>query len=307
MNEITQNPAIPQLFGYQSFEVRALMIDNEPWFVANDVCRALEIQNSRNAVSELDADECKMYLLDTPSSGRQSTNLINESGLYELIWKSRKHEAKKFKTWLKKEVLPSIRKTGSYSIIPQPPLPQPPQQRFLPTTLPELPDWVSEQSAFIFRAAASNGLLLLTEMDSLIGANKGQFRFQDSGECVPPRPTAPNESQLEFHPPWMGFIAAWWHGFQDETGIAVTDKTIATSLIVLAQLAKFFDFPHGSKKSRFGNKTVMKRVLDSLAGGPAFKIDMGDGPMLRVRVDKAVVGNWKELYRLTMIWRKFGT
>jgi len=305
MSESTLNPAIPQLFGYQNQEVRAMMIDSEPWFVANDVCKALEIQNSRNAVSELDADECKMYLLDTPSSGRQSTNLINESGLYELIWKSRKPEAKKFKTWLKREVLPSIRKTGSYSITPTPPTPpQPPQQRFLPTTQPELPDWVSEQSAFIFRAAANNGLIMLTyEMNSLIGANKGQFRYVDKGECVPPRPTAPHESQLEFFPAWMGFIAAWWHGFQDETGISVTDKTIATSLIVLAQLARFFDFPTKSKKSRFGNKTELKRVLDSLAGGVAFKIETGDGKFVRVRVDKAIAGKWAELYRLTRVWR----
>ena len=92
MNEITQNPAIPQLFGYQSFEVRALMIDNEPWFVAKDVCRALEIQNANMAVSELDADECRGYTVYTPLGGPQTANIINESGLYELIWKSRKPE-----------------------------------------------------------------------------------------------------------------------------------------------------------------------------------------------------------------------
>jgi len=106
---------LQQVFDYQGKEVRTIIKDGEPWFVAKDVCNILEIVNSRDAVSRLDHDEKGVVLIDTPG-GNQEMVVVSEPGLYELIMTSRKPEAKKFKRWVKHEVLPSIRKTGSYSI-----------------------------------------------------------------------------------------------------------------------------------------------------------------------------------------------
>ncbi len=87
------------------------MIKDEPWFVAVDVCNALSIGNPSDSIRSLDDDE---VTLGTIEGSHRATNLINESGLYSLIFKSRKPEAKKFKRWVTHEVLPAIRKTGSY-------------------------------------------------------------------------------------------------------------------------------------------------------------------------------------------------
>lgn len=92
-------------------QLRGLMIDGEPWFVAADVCKALEIQNTTQAVAKLDEDEKAM--LNIGLSGG-ATNCVNEYGLYNLILGSRKPEAKSFKRWVTHEVLPSIRKIGKY-------------------------------------------------------------------------------------------------------------------------------------------------------------------------------------------------
>lgn len=102
-----------QVFENESLgQVRVVEIEGEIWFVANDVCRILELSNPTVAMQRLDEDERSKFNL-----GRQGkTNVVNEYGLYELIFGSRKKEAKEFKRWVKREVLPSIRKTGSYSV-----------------------------------------------------------------------------------------------------------------------------------------------------------------------------------------------
>lgn len=95
-------------------EVRTTIQDGEPWFVAADVCRVLGITNSRNAVSRLDDDEKGVHSMDTPS-GTQNMSIINESGVYSIIFTSRKPEAKAFKRWVTHDVLPTLRKQGYYS------------------------------------------------------------------------------------------------------------------------------------------------------------------------------------------------
>ena len=105
-----------QVFNSEEFgNVRVVMKDGVPWFVAADVCRVLEISNSRDAVSRLDDDEKGVAITDTPG-GKQTVSIINESGLYALTLTSRKPNAKKFRKWLTGEVVPSIFRTGSYSI-----------------------------------------------------------------------------------------------------------------------------------------------------------------------------------------------
>lgn len=95
--------------------VRTINRNGEPWFVANDVCKALQIGNSRDAINRLDNDEKGVVITDT-LGGNQKINIINEAGLYSLILTSRKPEAKEFKRWITHEVIPAIRKTGSYSV-----------------------------------------------------------------------------------------------------------------------------------------------------------------------------------------------
>ena len=103
-----------QVFNSSEFgNVRVVQVDGEPWFVAADVCRALEISNSRDAVARLDDDEKGVGSTDT-LGGKQGMQIINEPGLYTLVLGSRKPEAKAFKRWVTHEVLPSIRKHGSY-------------------------------------------------------------------------------------------------------------------------------------------------------------------------------------------------
>lgn len=95
-------------------EIRTIQKDDGSiWFVAKDVCDTLEIKNSRDAISNLDDDERGVGNADTPG-GNQKLSLVSESGLYMLIFRSRKPEAKKFRKWVTSEVLPEIRKTGSY-------------------------------------------------------------------------------------------------------------------------------------------------------------------------------------------------
>ncbi len=105
----------PEVFQFSSTkqEVRSLVVENEPWLVAKDVCDILGLTNHKVAVKSLDEDEVrKTYLLS--NGGNQLTTIINESGLYTLIMRSNKPEAKTFRKWVTSEVLPAIRKRGYY-------------------------------------------------------------------------------------------------------------------------------------------------------------------------------------------------
>lgn len=95
-------------------EVRTLNIENEPWFVAADVCKALDIINSRDAVARLDDDERNTVVLTDGIPGNPNKTVVNEPGLYTLVLGSRKPEAKAFKRWITHDVIPSIRKNGGY-------------------------------------------------------------------------------------------------------------------------------------------------------------------------------------------------
>lgn len=100
------------------FESHALRVNldaaGQPWFVAADVCAALELPETHKAIARLDDDEKGRNSIPTPG-GQQEMSVVNESGLYNLVLGSRKPEAKRFKRWITHEVLPSIRKTGSYT------------------------------------------------------------------------------------------------------------------------------------------------------------------------------------------------
>ena len=101
-----------KIFNYQDNEIRTVQQGNETWWVLKDVCEVLGIQNTTDVARRLDSDEVVRFNLGGLSG---ETNIINESGLYNVILRSDKPAAKQFKRWVTHEVLPSIRKHGAYA------------------------------------------------------------------------------------------------------------------------------------------------------------------------------------------------
>lgn len=120
-NETAGETAL-QVFTYneKKSDLRIQEIDGNPWFVAKDVCDALQLTEVSHTLDRLDDDEKLTRTLFVSGQGRQMW-LVNESGLYNLIFQSRKAEARVFRKWVTNEVLPSIRKTGCYGIAPRAP------------------------------------------------------------------------------------------------------------------------------------------------------------------------------------------
>lgn len=102
---------LQKVFQYDGSQVRTVLVNEEIWFVAKDICEVLEIKNTTDVIKRLDPDEVTRFNLGGLSG---ATNIVNESGLYSLILGSRKLEAKQFKRWITHEVLPTIRRTGGY-------------------------------------------------------------------------------------------------------------------------------------------------------------------------------------------------
>lgn len=113
MNEI-------QIFSNKEFgNIRTVNIDGEPWFVGKDVANALGYTNPQKAVRDhISVEDRGVNEMDTPS-GKQNLTIINESGLYALIFGSKLESAQRFKHWVTSDVLPAIRKTGGYQTVPQ--------------------------------------------------------------------------------------------------------------------------------------------------------------------------------------------
>lgn len=112
-----------QTFNFDTLSVRVVMVGGEPWFVAVDVAAILGLSNPRSSVALLDDDERSVHSMDTPS-GLQTLTIISESGLYSLLLRSRRTEARAFRKWLTAEVIPSIRRTGTFALAPTAAIPQ---------------------------------------------------------------------------------------------------------------------------------------------------------------------------------------
>jgi prophage antirepressor-like protein len=131
---------IQEAFNYSGNEVRTIVNGDEVWFVAKDVCEILDIKNVSDAVSKLNEKfKTTIVLSDTGSNYKTNALVVNEAGLYKLIFKSRKEEAEKFSDWVAEEVLPTIRKTGGYIAN---------DEMFIKTYLP----FADEQTKSMFRA-----------------------------------------------------------------------------------------------------------------------------------------------------------
>lgn len=108
-----------RLFNFENNQVRTLLINDEPWFVGKDVAEILGYSNPRDALSKhVDSEDKNSVAIHDGNKGNPNLTIINESGVYALVFSSKLQSAKKFKHWVTSEVLPTLRKTGSY-VTPQ--------------------------------------------------------------------------------------------------------------------------------------------------------------------------------------------
>lgn len=105
-----------RVWNYEGAEVRTVQIDGEPWFVLADICRELEISHVKDTATRIDEDDIGQTEVIDRMGRSQKVWIVNESGLYTVILRSDKPQAKPFRKWVTSVVLPSIRKTGSYSV-----------------------------------------------------------------------------------------------------------------------------------------------------------------------------------------------
>src|SRR5690554_4070480 len=103
------------VFEYKNNAVRTVMVDGDPWFVAKDVCVVLGLSNITESLKRVSKDDFSSAEVTDAIGRKQLTYIVNEYGIYDLVFESRKPEAKVFKRWVTHEVLPSLRKTGQYS------------------------------------------------------------------------------------------------------------------------------------------------------------------------------------------------
>lgn len=113
---MTKSTGSPVPFNYHGADVCTLMRDDEPWFVAADVCAVLGIANVPDAMTRLDEDEKDSIVLNDGNRGNPTRKIVNEPGLYSLVLRSDKPEAREFKRWITHDVLPTLRRTGSYTV-----------------------------------------------------------------------------------------------------------------------------------------------------------------------------------------------
>ena len=203
-----------QVFEYQNNKVRTVDMDGEAWFVLKDVCGVLDIADHKVVARRLDEDEvCQTPLTD--SMGRQqSTTIINESGLYHVILRSDKPEAAPFRRWVTNDVLPTIRKTGSYNA------PQLTRSQLLATALIAAHEELEEKdkqietmkpkALFADAVSASSQSILVGEMAKLLsqnGVQMGQNRLfawlRENGYLIKDRKRTdynmPTQKSMELH------------------------------------------------------------------------------------------------------------
>lgn len=174
-----------QVFEYQNSKVRTVDVDGEAWFVLKDVCEVLHLGTTAKVAERLDDDEKGMNQIHTPG-GTQNVTVVNESGLYHVILRSDKPEAAPFRRWVTNDVLPAIRKTGSYNA------PQLTRSQLLATALIAAHEELEEKdkqieemkpkALFADAVSASKKSILVGEMAKLLsqnGINIGQNRLFD--------------------------------------------------------------------------------------------------------------------------------
>lgn len=191
--EKTMNTNI-QTYDFKGNQVRTLTDEaGEPWFVAKDVCDILGLENSRKATADLDSDEKNTVTISNGIAGNPNKTIISEAGLYRLIMRSRKPEAKDFQRWVTHEVLPSIRKHGGYMMGQENMTPEQmtlAAMRWLQSKVDEQQKQLEAQHAeieaqkpkvlFADAVGASDGTVLIGQLAKMLrqnGVNIGQNRL----------------------------------------------------------------------------------------------------------------------------------
>ena len=161
---------------FKNFDVRIHDRNGEPWFIATDVCKILGIKNVSKAIAPLDVDEKATITISDSGIRPYFSLIISESGLYSLVYRSRKSEAKAFSKWVRSEVLPTLRKTGSYT------MGQPPSDRQLPPPVATIhnldsgpPDTMTMVAQTLANAAADHAAGLVLVSQTLAALATGQI------------------------------------------------------------------------------------------------------------------------------------
>lgn len=174
-----------QLFNFENNQVRTLLINDEPWFVGKDVAEILGYSSPRDALSKhVDSEDKNSVAIHDGNKGNPNLTIINESGVYALVFSSKLQSAKKFKHWVTSEVLPTLRKTGSYAT------PQLTGEELMAKALIEAKSIMERQNKQIIEmkpkalfadtVAASDSSILVGQEAKLIsksGCKMGQNRF----------------------------------------------------------------------------------------------------------------------------------
>lgn len=177
-----------QIFNNAEFgQIRTVAIDNEPWFVGKDVAAALGYSNTRDALRvHVDNEDKNTVAIYDGNKGNPNQTIINESGLYALIFGSKLPNAKKFKRWVTSEVLPTIRKTGSYGTPKVPPV----------KNLRDVVDYIK-----IIKETASNNGCSDDEISEIVEKVSDQFGVQ-----LPRCYVRPKETTLQDVFDWIDYI-----------------------------------------------------------------------------------------------------
>ena len=160
-----------QVFDYNGSAVRTVEKDGEIWFVAKDVCDVLELTNPTEALKALDDDEKSSLRISegtSPKGGNPNMNVINEGGVYSLVFRSNKPEAKAFSRWVRHVLLPQIRKTGSYNT----------QKQFEVSTTDAV-----DAARIIFQSAGINGNQCALALDKIYRSHTG-YSALETGEIA---------------------------------------------------------------------------------------------------------------------------
>lgn len=200
---------IPYTFPETDTPVRVVTINGEPWFVAKDVCAVLGIANSRMAVARVDADGVSTADVIDSLGRTQAASVVNESGLYDLVLESRAPQARSFRRWITAEVIPSIRRTGSYSVASTAPvLPSPRELAALVIAEADRADAAEARVAELAPKAAAHdtylsvgsGDRLVREVAKLLGWRQQDLRqFLIAERLIFARPSDCGSVQWDFY------------------------------------------------------------------------------------------------------------
>ncbi len=236
-------------FSFEGAEVRVLDQAGEPWWVLTDVCSVLEIRNAPDAANRLDEDEKSTIVITDSGNLNADRTIINESGLWSLVLTSRKAAAKRFKKWITAEVIPSIRKTGGYTMA----APETPEQLAV-RALAGLQSVVDKQkaqlaltapkAAALDRISTADGSYGVTEAAKILQIKpKALIAFMATSQWIYRRNNAKN---------WLAYqgkidAGYLWHKIATYTDPNGEEKTRDTVKVLPKGLAKLAQIVPGAK------------------------------------------------------------